>query len=54
MFSGKHLASSNYFEGRADGKLNFLKTFLSLFQVYLNYFNDLYKEMHKIENDVVV
>ena len=54
MFSGKHLVSLNYFEGRADGKLNFLKTFLSLFQVYLNYFNDLYKEMHKIENDVVV
>jgi len=54
---GKHLASSNYFEGRADGKLNFLKTFLSLFQLCLNYFNNLgtaSKEIHKIKNDVVV
>ena len=37
IFLGKHY----YFEGRAGGKWNFLETFLSLFQLCLNYFNNL-------------
>ena len=56
MFSGKHLESPNYFEGRVDGKWNFLKTSLSLFQLcfwIISTICELSKEIHKIENDVV-
>ena len=53
MFSGKHLASSNYFEGiKSRWEIKLLGNILVF--VSAEIIQELSKEIHKIENDVVV